>query len=65
MQLKAYDWVRTRGDKICRIASVNADGMAASVEALDDTGKCVIVLTFPLEQLVRFDAAKYLPERHN
>ena len=65
MHLKVRDWVRITDHKIGRIASVNTDGMAANVEALDDTGKRVIVLTLPLEQLVKFDAAKYLPERHN
>ena len=65
MHLKVRDWVRITDHKIGRIASINIQAMVASIDALDDSQNRVIVVTLPLEGLVKFDAAKYLPERHN
>jgi len=60
MQLQVRDWVRTTEDKIGRIASVNADEMTARIEALDDTQQGVVVLTFPLIQLVKIDVSQII-----
>jgi hypothetical protein len=55
MQLQVRDWVRTTEDKIGRIASVNVDAMTARIEALDDRHQGVVVLTFPLAELVKIE----------
>jgi hypothetical protein len=60
MQLQVRDWVRTTEDKIGRIASVNADEMTARIEALDDTQQGVVILTFPLIQLVKIDVSQII-----
>jgi hypothetical protein len=65
MHLKVRDWVRITDHKIGRITSINVQAMVASIDALDDSQNRVIVVTLPLEGLVPFDAAKYLPERLN
>ena len=65
MQLQVRDWVRTTEDRIGRITSVDADGMTASIQSLDDTRQVIVVLTVPLARLVKIDVEKYLSKTRN
>ena len=62
-ELHVRDWVQTERT-IGRIASINPNAMTANIDALDDSREGLVVLTFPLERLLKIDVEKYLPQPH-
>ena len=60
MQLQVRDWVRTSENEIGKIESIDVKAKTAKIQALDDTGQRIVVLTFPLDRLVKHEVKQII-----